>query len=144
MIIRRVTALDAKALAQLECTQPLCAQWGEDGWRREVNVASSRIWGAFETDRLVGFVALRLAAGFGEILNVGVCPQFCRQGIGFKLLTHTLHQAQREGAEQISLEVNIHNRAAISLYSKVGFLEVGRREKFYNGTDDALIMELKL
>ena len=144
MMIRPATALDAVSLFQLERTQPLCAQWDEKGWQNEVVLGSARVWAACEGDQLVGFVALRLAAGFGEILNVGVHPASCRQGIGFKLLMHALRQAHEEGGEHFTLEVNIHNRAAISLYSKVGFKEVGRREKFYNGADDALIMELKL
>ena len=143
MIIRRATVLDAASLERLERRQPLCAQWGEKGWKTEVNLASSQVWGAFEGEEVIAFVALRLAAGFGEILNVGVHPDFCRQGIGFKLLTHALRQARKEGGEHFTLEVNILNRAAISLYSKAGFAEVGRREKFYNGTDDALIMEWK-
>ena len=38
------------------------------------------------------------------------------------------------------LEVNEHNKEAINLYKKNGFVEINRREKYY-GNDDALIMK---
>lgn len=140
MIIRQANPLDAADLAALEKTQALCAHWGEVGWKEELGQASSHVWIALEEEKLVGFVALRLAAGFVEILNVAVHPQYCRRGIGFQLLSRALRELKALGAERFTLEVNIHNRAAISLYSKIGFLEVGRREKFYNNAQDALIM----
>ncbi len=144
MKIRRATVLDAKSLAQVEQTQPLSAHWGEKGFCTEIPQAASQIWCAEEGENLIGFAALRFTAGFGELLNVAVRPEFCRQGIGFKLISRLINQVLEGGGEQITLEVNIRNRAAIALYSKAGFCEVGRREKFYNGTDDALIMSRNL
>ena len=144
MKLRRATALDATELAQLENTQPLCAHWGEKGWQSEVTQAASNIWCVEIEGKLVGFAAMRLAAGLGEILNVAVHPQYCRHGIAFRLLSKLVNEAREQGCEQITLEVNIRNLAAISLYSKAGFAEVGRREKFYNGQDDALIMGMSL
>ena len=45
------------------------------------------------------------------------------------------------GAEYISLEVRPSNRPAVGLYTKLGFLEEGRRRNFYNDpTEDALIL----
>ena len=40
--------------------------------------------------------------------------------------------------------VNVHNDIAINLYEKYNFKEVGKRTKYYNGIDDALIMTKKL
>ena len=144
MKIRLATALDAPALARVENTQLLCAHWGEKGWQSEVVQASSRVWCAEENGEIIGFAALRLAAGLGEILNVAVRPEWTRRGIAFELLTRLVRYAQAQGAEQITLEVNIRNVAAISLYSKVGFVEIGRREKFYNNQEDALLLKKEL
>lgn len=144
MKLRQATALDTADLAQLENTQPLCAHWGENGWQGEVVQAAGNIWCMEEEGKIVGFAAMRLAAGIGEILNVAVHPRYCRQGIAFRLLSKLITQARMQGCERLTLEVNIRNRAAISLYSKVGFAEVGRREKFYNGQDDALVMGMTL
>ena len=144
MKLRRATALDVTALVELENTQPWCAHWGEKGWKTEINQAASFIWCAQQQEDVVAFCALRMAAGFGEVLNVAVHPQYCRQGIAHALLQRALADVREQGAEQLTLEVNEHNGAAISLYRKLGFSTVGRRAKFYNGQDDALIMEIKL
>jgi len=144
MKLRRATALDVPALARLENTQPWCAHWSEKGWKEEIIQPASVIWCAQTEENIVAFCALRMAAGFGEILNVAVHPAYCRQGIASALLQQALSQLRAQGGEQLTLEVNEHNQAAISLYRKLGFCPVGRREKFYNAQDDALIMEMKL
>ena len=45
--------------------------------------------------------------------------------------------------KDISLEVNEENDAAINLYKKAGFEEVGIRKKYYNGKNNAIIMTKK-
>ena len=142
--LRRAVALDAAALARLDQLQPWCAHWGEKGWKEEIIQAAGEVWCAQVQEDIVAFCALRMAAGFGEILNVAVHPKYCRQGIATALLRRALADVREQGAEQLTLEVNEHNGAAISLYRKLGFYEVGRRAKFYNAQDDALIMEIKL
>ncbi len=144
MKLRLATALDAPDLARLENTQTLCAHWGENGWKTETAQPASIVWCAEEEGQLVGFAAMRVAAGLGEILNVAVHPNYCRRGIAFSLLSKLLQEARHQSCEELSLEVNIRNRAAISLYTKLGFLEVGRREKFYNAKEDALIMRISV
>ena len=44
----------------------------------------------------------------------------------------------------ITLEVNENNLDAIKLYEKFGFEKLGIRKKYYNNTDNALIMTKKL
>ena len=44
----------------------------------------------------------------------------------------------------ITLEVNSNNLAAIELYKKYGFKNVGLRKKYYNNTFDAIIMTKEL
>ena len=49
------------------------------------------------------------------------------------------------GARSISLEVRPSNTAAISLYKKLGFEEIGLRRGFYREPkEDALILNLDL
>lgn len=144
MKLRGASALDAAELAQLENTQPFCAHWQQQGWLCEIAQPTSQIWCAEIAGKIVGFAAMRLVSGWGEIVNVAVHPQYCRQGIGFRLIRKLLSLAQQQQAQQLTLEVNIRNRAAISLYSKAGFTEVGRRAQFYQGKDDALIMRIVL
>lgn len=143
MNIRLANSQDIPALAVIEKQQPRCAQWGENGWKTELAEKSAHVFCAHE-QTVVGFVALRLAAGVGEILNVGILPDFTRRAIGTALLFHALTWARENGGEEISLEVAADNAAAIRLYEKAGFLPIGRRKKFYADGQDALIMGIKL
>lgn len=143
MNIRLAQPADVPSLTVIENQQPRCAQWGENGWRTELSEKSSYVFCAQE-QTVIGFVALRLAAGVGEILNVGILPKFTRRGVGTALLSHVLAWTRENGGEEISLEVAADNKAAIGLYEKAGFLPVGRRKKFYSDGQDALIMGIKL
>ena len=52
-----------------------------------------------------------------------------------------IQEAQRQEAEFISLEVRPSNRAAVALYTKLGFAEEGRRKNYYTDpTEDALLL----
>lgn len=143
-MIRRFLPADAPRLAQIEKLQPHSAHWGEQGFAEEIHNPYSFIWCWEEKGTVNGFLALRLAAGFCEILNLAVHPASCRRGIGFKLLYFALSEVRARGGERVTLEVNTQNAAAVGLYAKVGFKTCGCRKKFYNGTDDALIMGVDL
>lgn len=144
MKMRPALALDAPRLAFIEETQPMSAHWGEKGMAGEIANASARVWCWEQEGEIVGFLALRLAADVCEILNLAVLPEACRGGIGFRLLSYALRDLRARGGKTVTLEVNVTNLPAISLYTKAGFKELGRREKFYNGKDDALIMGINL
>ncbi len=143
-MIRRLLASDAPRLAQIEQLQPYSAHWGAQGFVDEIANPYSFVWCWEEKGQVNGFIALRLAAGFCEILNMAVHPDACRRGIGFKLLYYAMSQVRTDGGERVTLEVNANNLPAIKLYTKMGFSSCGCRKKFYNGTDDALIMGANL
>lgn len=144
MKIRKALPLDADALASVENTQPHSAHWGKKGFLSESVSASSRIWCVHQEGEIKGFLALRFAAGFCEILNLAVLPDCCRKGLGTALMQYAFTDLEKQGVQQITLEVNVKNNPAILLYEKLGFRSVGRRSKFYNDTDDALIMKKTL
>lgn len=50
-----------------------------------------------------------------------VVPARQRQGIGRSMLEHAMRGAQSEGAHEMSLSVNKHNRRAQRLYESAGF-----------------------
>ena len=62
-------------------------------------------------------------------------------GLGRALMQAFLQQAALRGCRRVTLEVRPSNRPAVGLYTKLGFLEEGRRRNFYNDpTEDALIL----
>ena len=144
MKIFRSDVKQSQRLAQITRLQPYSAPWSVEGFAGDLTDPAAWVWCCEEDGKTVGFISLRVAAGWAEILNMAVDPAYCRRGIGKKLLSHALQEAKNSGAEEVTLEVNVHNTAAVALYRQAGLEEKGIRKKFYNNTDDALIMGKKL
>ena len=82
--------------------------------------------------RPAAFSLFRTIGDEGELLLLGVAPEFRRRGIGRKLLDHFLDQAQETGVSRVHLEVREGNPAVV-LYRHAGFTLAGRRPKYYRG-----------
>jgi [ribosomal protein S18]-alanine N-acetyltransferase len=78
-----------------------------------------------------GFILYTLVAGEGEILTVATAANWRRYGIGEMLVKAALSHLATERAEAMFLEVGDSNTAALALYRKHGFLEVGKRQNYY-------------
>ena len=81
----------------------------------------------------------------GQITNIAVHPDHRRKGYGAAITRALLRHAKDARLESVSLEVRASNTAAIELYKKAGFVEMGRRKGFYaKPTEDALVMVCKI
>lgn len=77
----------------------------------------------------------------GEILNVGVDPQYRRIGVGRGLVSAALSRLQSLGARQVFLEVRESNGAARALYRGFEFVEISKRVKYYRRpVEDAILL----
>lgn len=96
----------------------------------------------------VGFVLVRLVAGEGEILTVAVARSHRRLGLGWLLMDAVLRDLHARRADALFLEVDESNAAAVTLYRRLGFLQVGRRPGYYACADgpaaSALVMRRDL
>jgi ribosomal-protein-alanine N-acetyltransferase len=104
-------------------------------------------WCYERNDRIEGYGVMSVAAGESHILNLTVRPESQRQGIGEKLMRHFLQLARRHNADVVMLEVRPSNTAAVRLYGKMGFNEIGVRRNYYpatGGREDALLLALAL
>ncbi len=140
MKLRLARQTDAASLARVEQTRPQAAGWGESGFAGELGQPCARIWCACEENEIIGFVALRAAAGFCEILNVAVLPAYAGKGVGYRLLAHSLEELKKQGACRVTLEVAQDNKPACALYKKAGFVPLGLRKDFYGAGRNALIL----
>ncbi len=81
--------------------------------------------GAFDNDRLVGFVLNGFRNWIGKPtvydLGTGVIPQYRRRGIISDLLSHIKKLLKENQVEQYLLEVIKSNQSAFELYKKQGF-----------------------
>jgi [ribosomal protein S18]-alanine N-acetyltransferase len=93
------------------------------------------------------FAVMSLAADEAHILSIATEPEFQRRGHATTLLTCLIDVVKQRQMTTLFLEVRESNFAAITLYKKLGFCEIGVRSKYYSSKDDredALIMALDL
>lgn len=80
---------------------------------------------------IVGVVYPDRKAVNGHILTIDVSPKHRRKGIGRMLLQEMERIFAQKGVQACLLEVREDNAAAISLYRKLGYKEMGRLENCY-------------
>lgn len=96
-----------------------------------------------ETGKMLGFIAgdLRESRRYGWIVTLGVLPEFRRQNIASTLLEACEKQLERNC---IRLCVRRSNAAAVALYKKHGYYQFDVWVNYYNGSEDALVLEKTL
>jgi ribosomal protein S18 acetylase RimI-like enzyme len=74
---------------------------------------------------------------------MAVLPGWRGRGVGTALLAEAFRWAREVGVEKLSLSVFPHNRAALALYRRFGFVEEGRlrrHSKKSYGYEDEIVM----
>lgn len=117
--------------------------WTRGNFADSLNAGHS-VWLLREGSALAGYAVLMVVLDEAHILNITVAPDRQRHGLGSELLNHLFEVARRHGATRTLLEVRPGNAAALALYRRFGFVEIGRRRGYYpahDGREDALVME---
>lgn len=99
---------------------------------------------AVENEEVVGYAGLWQPIDEGHITNIVTRKDKRGNHIGTKMLEEIINIAKDKKLKCVTLEVNEHNQTAIKLYKKYNFIEVGKRTKYYNNQDDAIIMTLEI
>ena len=86
-----------------------------------------------------GFIVWRTVADESEIITIGVHPAARGAGIATAMLGLMEHEIKKADVKNIFLEVSAENAPAIALYKKCGFIQNGRRPKYYDGVDAVLM-----
>ncbi len=90
---------------------------------------------------LTGFVGLWYMSGEAHIVSIAVREDYRRRGLGELLLIGAIEMGIRRGQQVLTLEVRVSNDAAIALYDKYRFRQVGIRRGYYSDNhEDAAIM----
>lgn len=95
--------------------------------------------------KAAGYLLFSHLAPEGELLRIGVHPDFRRRGYAACLMEKMKALLVEQGCTDIFLEVRADNGAAIALYRRFGFEDNGLRHGYYHDPDaDALLMRLSL
>jgi ribosomal-protein-alanine N-acetyltransferase len=117
--------------------------WSEASFREAVDNPSVFFLVAAEGagGPVVGYVVAWFAGGEGEIANVAVAPAARARGIGGMLLDAAIAAAAEHHAGALYLDVRESNARARELYDSRGFVEVGRRRRYYRRpAEDAIVL----
>lgn len=93
---------------------------------------------------IVGYGLFSLVFEECHLLNLCIDPDFQGRSLGRWLLRRLCRIAAGAGARRIFLEVRPSNEVALALYRSEGFVEIGRRPRYYpaaGGREDAIVME---
>lgn len=96
------------------------------------------LFGYYVNDILVGFIHVTKLYETMDIVNIVVDFAYRNKGIASILISYVF--GLFNDVQNIMLEVNEKNIAAISLYKKNNFVIINKRNNYY-GSDAALIMK---
>ena len=139
----KLVPMDRSHLAGVAELERMCfsTPWNEAMLEEELyNDTASFIVAEGEDGSVLGYAGLHVILDEGYIDNVAGRPSCRRMGLGDKLLDVFIRFGQANLAF-LTLEVRPSNTAAVALYEKNGFKEVGRRPNYYdNPKEDALLL----
>lgn len=143
LIISKMTLSDFNTLSDILISD-FDDFWNENILKSELqNPFSTYIMAKLES-KIVGFAGMIDTIDQMEITNIVVKKDYRKNGIGNILLNKLISLAKENKKTEIILEVNENNISAIKLYEKNGFKKCGLRKRYYNNTDNAIIMNLKI
>lgn len=136
-------------ICDFEVISPILASsfdnfWSPEILKSELNNPNSHYITAKIDNIIVGFAGIWKSIDDVHITDIVVKKDFRKNGIGSLLLQRLIELTKSLNYKELTLEVNTFNEPAKQLYLKFGFKKLGIRKKYYNNTDDAIIMTLYL
>ncbi|HTP66769.1 MAG TPA: ribosomal protein S18-alanine N-acetyltransferase [Geobacteraceae bacterium] len=140
-VVRPMTENDLEAILAIECDS-FSRPWSRNNFLDELKSDHSFPMVAVDHEgAIIGYIMPMLYLDEGHILDVAVRRDRRGKGIGRRLVERVLLFCRERGASFVALEVRVSNKAAIALYHQAGFVEKGRRRKYYENSEDAILME---
>jgi [ribosomal protein S18]-alanine N-acetyltransferase len=138
--IRPLQLRDLSAIDEIERSS-YPTPWSRSMFAGELAKPSSICLGAFEGERLVGYLIVSRYVDAWHVMNVAVAVDHRRRGVASELLGALFERTREDGRRGYTLEVRVSNAGAITLYERLGFERRGMRRGYYtDNREDALIM----
>ena len=138
-LVRPMTPADVAAVADLE-TESFADPWPPAMFFEELGMASRAYVVVEDGGRVVAYGGIMLVDDDAHVMTIAVHPTRRRQGLGTRVMLALFDAALERGARHLTLEVRESNEAAAALYRRFGFSAVGRRPRYYQDDEDAIIM----
>jgi ribosomal-protein-alanine N-acetyltransferase len=100
---------------------------------------------SLEAGAVMGFTVACLVLPQAELESIAVSEAALRQGIGRKLIWSLVAELKAAGVSEVFLEVRASNERAQEFYRFLGWIEGGRRPRYYaDPEEDAVLMKRPL
>ncbi|MBC6413649.1 MAG: ribosomal protein S18-alanine N-acetyltransferase [Chromatiales bacterium] len=134
IVMSPMTATDIADVHALEC-RVYAFPWSQTIIVDCIN-SGYQCWMIRQQNKVIAYAIMMLGSREGHLLNLCVAPDFRRCGYADYLVGFLSDVAIVQNAERMLLEVRASNHPAISLYSKLGFQQIGRRANYYPAATD--------
>ena len=94
-----------------------------------------------EEDKFIGFITYSVIYDRAEIIDIIITEEERKKGYASMLVNAVINEALSKDLENITLEVNCNNEAAINLYKKLGFEVASIRKNYYKDNDGYLMIK---
>ncbi len=139
--LQSLTINDVKDVVEFQLKQEF-----KDGWNEQMLKGSFESQNFFclalkKEDKIKAFISVTVSIDTADIEDVLVEVSERKKGLASILLEQALNVLRTLKIERVLLEVRESNLPAIKLYEDFGFKKISVRKNYYDGIEDALVLE---
>ena len=139
MIFRKMRDEDLDAVYMIEKAS-FSEPWLREFFENELKYDSYVV---VLNNEIIGYICTMQVLDECTITNISVRQDFRRQGIAGYIFKNLFDVMDQRNVKYYYLEVRESNEAALKLYYRLGFFEIGTRKDYYrNPLEDAKVMTL--
>jgi len=145
-MIREALPTDIEALALIEADRFRSDRLSRRSLLALTRSPSARVLVACRRDAVIGYAVLLIRRGSrrARLYSIAVAAAEASRGLGARLLAAAEDAARALGVSRIALEVRADNPAAIKLYRRRGYRQIGERPSYYDDGMTALLFAREL
>jgi tRNA threonylcarbamoyladenosine biosynthesis protein TsaB len=149
IVLREMRDSDIVKVMEIAAAEREAPQWTREAYQAAITPVLQRRVALVAEDRstgvLAGIIVLSITAPEAELESIVTAVEFKRRGVAKRLLHSLASNLRHAGVREVHLEVRASNLPALALYQALGFVESGRRPRYYaEPVEDAVLMRLRL
>ncbi|MGI5308661.1 ribosomal protein S18-alanine N-acetyltransferase [Rheinheimera sp. WS51] len=143
IVIRLAKEQDAQALFEIEQQCFTSDQISLRSFKRFIPDPRNDLILLEKNGQIAGYflILYRAATSLARLYSIAVNPAFRKQGLAEILMQHAEQAAAKRFCVLLRLEVRPDNKAAITLYRKLGYSDFAIKHDFYEDHADAICMQ---
>jgi len=148
--VRRMTPADLDHVIAIEQNLTAAPHWPRSAYQAALDpqAAPPRIALVAEPSDagvIAGFAVASLIPPQAELESIAIAAEFKRRGLAGQLFSALAAELSAAQVAEVILELRASNNPALALYHRLGFVESGRRTRYYHDpVEDAVLMRLPL